>query len=108
MIEDAVLLTISCSLFVNMGLADAIQEVLHFKFHPLSCLKCLNFWANLLWLCFHYGPSLRAVTVSFICSYLSLWITLWYDALSVIYNKAYETISKTQTDTDTDSSNEVS
>ena len=36
-----------------------------------------------------------SVAASFISAYVALWLALLYDALAVLYNYAYESITKT-------------
>ena len=93
--KDTLLITLSCVLFIQMGLSGAIQDVLHFHFKPLSCVKCLSFWSNLVYLILsRHGSVSEVIGVSFLCSYLALWLALAYDALALTYNKLYEYITK--------------
>ena len=101
--KDVLLLTLSCVLFVQMGLSGAIQEALHVQIKPLSCPKCLSFWAILAFLVLSgYGNVIEAMVASFLCSYLALWLSLAYDAVAIIYNKLYEYLSEAS-DTSEDS-----
>ena len=95
--KDALLLTVSVVLFVQMGLSEAIQSVLRFKSRVLSCPRCTSFWTVLVWSLLHRNGLLPSVAASFLCSYLSLWLALAYDAVAVIYNKAYGKISTKDT-----------
>ena len=95
--KDALLITVSAVLFVQMGLSEAIQDVLSFKSKVLSCPRCCTFWSVLAWSLLHRNAVVPSVAASFICSYLSLWLALLYDAVAVIYNKAYGKISTTDT-----------
>lgn len=110
MITEVALITISCVLFVQMGLSEAIQKVLHLDLQIASCPKCLTWWTSLVYsVIFGYGL-LESVAASFIASYAASWIALVYDALAVFYNYLYEQISKesdaskaaAQTDSPTD------
>ena len=95
MILETALITISCVLFVNMGLSDAIQKVLHFRISILTCPKCLAFWSCISWNFVHYTNYPVIIAISFFFSYLSLWLSLLYDYLSLLYNNCYEQITKT-------------
>ena len=98
MIQEAALITVSCVLFVQMGLSDAVQETLRFRIKIASCPKCLAFWTNLaVWLARGNG-FVESVAVSFICSYAALWLALLYDAFALLYNWIYESITE-KTDT---------
>lgn len=91
--KDAVLVTLSCVLAIQMGLIEAIGKVLHYEFKILSCPKCLTFWFSLAVHLLHRAPVLESVTVSFLSSYAALWLCLLYDALAILYNYAYEKLS---------------
>ena len=93
--KDALLLTLSCTLFVQMGLSSAIQKKLHFTSELISCPKCLTFWANLAYLTFFgHGTVVEIVGASFLCSYAALWVAVLYDALALLYNRFYEYITE--------------
>lgn len=101
MITGAVMITLSCVLFVQMGLADAIQDVLGFRLTLISCPKCLTYWSVLAYAILSGRGFLECVAVPFISAYAALWVALAYDCLTTIYNKFYEHISET-TDTEED------
>lgn len=92
MISEAALLAVSCVLFVNMGLSDALQEELGIKSRILSCPKCLTFWSTLAYLAFSKCRIFTAVGASFLFSYAALWLDLGLSALNRIYNEKYEQI----------------
>lgn len=93
--KDALLITIACVLFVQMGLSEAIQGRLHFTSELLSCPRCCSFWANLAYFIIAGTPLVVTVSASFLCAYAALWLALGYDAAAALYNRAYEYISKT-------------
>ena len=97
--REAALIAVSCVLFVQMGLAGAVQETLHFKSRILSCPKCLTFWSVLLWDLAHGTPAVLSVAASFILSYAALWMALALDGLTVLYNALYDAITETTEDT---------
>ena len=99
MILEAALITVSCVLFVQMGLADAIQDTLQCHLRIASCPKCLTMWTNLAYFLFTGHGFLLSVATSFIASYTALWLALVCDALSLLYNYLYDTIT-TETDAD--------
>ena len=95
MIGEVALVTLSAVLFVQMGLSDAIQKVIHFRLRIASCPKCLAFWSTLAYCLLTKNGVVVSVATSFICSYVALWLALLYDALALLYNYAYESISET-------------
>ena len=92
---EAVLIMISCVLFVQMGLSGAITEALHTDLPIVSCPKCLTWWICLMYLVSHEYGIIESVAASFILSYAALWLALLYDCLAVLYNKTYDKLSKT-------------
>ena len=101
MLKEAALLTVSCVLFVQMGLSQAIQERIRFRSVVLSCPKCATFWSVLAYSLISGKGVLPSVAASFVSSYSALWLSLLYDALAKLYNTCYEAISETN-DTDPD------
>ncbi len=96
MITEAALILVSCVLFVQAGLADAIQETIHVRLRIASCPRCLTFWACLAWTLLTGHGLLVSVAASFVTAYCAIWLSLVYDALAVLYNYTYEQITKTQ------------
>ena len=98
--KDAVLITLSCVLAVQMGLVDAVSKAIHYEFHILSCAKCSSWWLSLGWHLFRSRGIVESVAVSFLSAYVALWLALALDALAILYNKAYAKIEQKTTDTD--------
>ena len=92
------MITVSCVLYINMGLHDAIVERIGFSNPITGCPRCLTFWSVLVANIVHRYPIITSVAVSFLCSYAALWLSLLYDYLSTIYNEFYERITN-QADT---------
>lgn len=95
MIKEVALIMVSCVLFVQMGLSDAITRILRVHFPPLSCVKCLTFWSVLVWSIIAGRNAIELVATSFVASYCALWLSLAYDAVATLYNYIYEQITKT-------------
>ena len=85
----------SCVLFIQMGLSEAIQDTLHIKFRIVSCPKCLSWWICMAYLLTHDYGIIVSVATSFICAYSALWLALLFDALAKLYNYAYTKITGT-------------
>ncbi len=98
--KDAALLTLSCVLFIQMGLSEAIQEKLSINVQILSCVKCSTFWANLTYLLLSGQRLIDSVAAAFLCSYSALWLALIYDKGTQYYNKCYEKITNQDTETE--------
>ena len=94
--KEAAEITACCVLFIGMGLEAEIERILSCRFRILSCPKCLTFWSVLLFgVCTGHGL-VGTVAVSFLSAYAALWLTLLCDALTILYNRLYDTITKTE------------
>ena len=96
MITEVALITISCVLFVQMGLCGAIERVLRIRFTILSCPKCLTMWGCFFYLIFNKHGLVLSLATSFLASYCALWLALIYDSLALLYNFIYEQINNPQ------------
>ena len=92
--REVALITVSCVLFIQMGLSEAVQKALHISLRIASCPKCLTWWICLAYQLTHDYGIIEAVATSFVCSYCALWLALAYDALATLYNYAYKTITR--------------
>ena len=90
------MVVVSCVLFISMGLSEEIQQRLGFSLMVLSCPKCCTFWCTLVLLLADRYKLLPSVAVSFGSSYIAMWLALALDALTIIYNRAYEKITQNQ------------
>lgn len=95
MVLEVALITVSCVLFIQMGLAEAVWNTLHVESRIASCPKCLTFWLVLLWTITHRVGFIHSVATSFLASYSAVWLAQLYDLLAVMYNRLYDKISKT-------------
>ncbi len=95
MIKEVALITISAVLFVQMGLSSAIQATLHFRSKIASCPRCVCFWSVLAFLLLTKNGIVVSVAASFISAYAAQWLALIYDALALLYNSIYESITQT-------------
>lgn len=88
--EGAIMVAVSCVLYVNMGLHEAVVDVLNIDLRITGCPRCLTFWSTLAWnLIGGYGL-VPSIFVAFSLSYFALWASLLLDYLATLYNKTYE------------------
>lgn len=81
-------------LFNHLGLCEAAERVLHYKFKILNCSKCGTFWATLTTLLVGGTSVLESVTLSFVMAYLALWLELLLAVMSRCYERLYDKISE--------------
>ena len=95
MFQEAALIAASCVLFVQMGLSEEVQGLLHINVRFFSCPKCLTFWSVLAWALLSGKGLVHSVAASFFFSYAAMWAALVMDGLAVLYNYLYEQITQT-------------
>lgn len=101
---------IACIVFVStavnhLGLIAAIQTVTKCHRLPIvSCPKCLTFWSVLVYELWRVGFSdlPMVLAISFLCSYLAIWLELFMYAIDTLYNKIYGIIENNNEEEDCD------
>ena len=84
------LIFLSCCLFIHLGLGKAICKTLRIRFVLFKCVKCLTFWSMITYtLLFTPFQWELCLAISFIASYLSLWVELALNKLARVYEKHY-------------------
>lgn len=103
---DIVLLILSCVLSNHMGLISAIEETVHRKLPIVNCIKCLTFWSVLFYCLFNSYGVFASIAISFLSSYLAIWLELFFGFIDVRYEKIFNSIYKdSETSTAADSDN---
>lgn len=85
----------------HLGLISAIEGVTKTKLPIISCPKCLTFWCVLAYclVCCHCVAT-TALAISFLSSYLAIWLELIEGTIDFLYKKIYEKIyPNTENDT---------
>lgn len=89
---EVIMIMICCTLFNQMGLCEAIETVIKHKLPILNCAKCLTFWSSLIYMILSTHDILLSLFISFVMSYLSLWVELFLGYMATIYNKKCDEI----------------
>lgn len=87
---------IACIVFVavtanHLGLVKAIEDVFDCKIPIVNCPKCLSCWTTLIYSLFT-KDIITALAISFLCSYLALWLELIEGFIDFLYLRIYEKI----------------
>lgn len=88
---------IACIVFVcvtanHLGLVKAVETVLNRKLAVINCPKCLSFWSVLIYTTVTMDDIALILAISFLCSYLAIWLELFEGFIDKLYMKLYETI----------------
>lgn len=91
---DIACIVFSCVTANHLGLVKAIEDVMKRKFLVINCPKCLTFWVTMLY-CYvnnaTYG-TLVVLAMSFLASYVAIWVELFEGFIDTIYTMLYEKI----------------
>ena len=75
----------ACTAANHLGLIQAVETVIHRRLPIVSCVKCLTFWAVLVYELWRVGfsdiPTVLAI------SFLSAWSAIWLDLFMGIIDK---------------------
>lgn len=94
------MIIITSVLFNQLGLREAIESVIRYKFRIISCPKCCTFWCCFFYLIWNTKEVLFSITISFISCYVAIWLVLLIDFLTIKYNKFYEQFENKETKAD--------
>ena len=77
-----------------MGLCEAIEKVIRYKFKIISCVRCFSFWAVLLYSIIKRVYLVYAISIAFVSSFLSVWLQLLFGFLIFAYNRLYDKLNR--------------
>ena len=92
--RDISLLMLSCVLANHMGLISAVEEVIKRKLHIVNCVKCSTFWSVLIFCLFIGLDVITSAAISFLSSYIAIWLELFFGFIDSCYEKLYNAIYK--------------
>ena len=97
--RDFAAIVFVCTAVNHLGLIKAIERIIKHALPVINCPRCLTCWSV-----FAYGISTvsgaslqniaRLLAISFLCSYLAIWLELLMYAIDTLYNRIYGTIEK--------------
>ena len=95
---------IACIVFIcvtvnHLGLVKAIEDAAQRELRIVNCPKCFTWWSVLAYTIITSRSTITSLAISFLCSYLALWLELFEGFIDTIYLKVYEKIFTTTDDT---------
>ena len=82
----------------HLGLIKAIEEKTDRELLILNCPKCSTFWATLVYQLLTLCNPISSLAVSFLASYIAIWLELLEGFIDTLYLKLYEKIYADNTD----------
>lgn len=91
---EILLLILSCVLINHMDMVSAIEKILKHRLPILNCVKCLTFWTVLIYLLVNGHSIIVSPAVSFLSSYIAIWLELLFGLIDKCYEKIFKTLYK--------------
>ena len=98
---DIAAIVFTCVTSIHLGLVKAIEEAAQRELRIVNCPKCFSFWSVLAYTIITSRNAITSLAISFLCSYLALWLELIEGFIDSLYMKLYETIYSDTTDNET-------
>ena len=96
---DIAAIVFICVTANHLGLVKAIEDTLHRELKVINCPKCLTWWSSLVYSIITSCEPIPSLAISFLCSYLALWLELFEGYIDTLYTKVYGKIFTTSDDT---------
>ena len=81
-----------CVTMNHLGLVKAIEDIANTEIPILNCPKCASFWCVLAYSVIFLRQIITPLAISFLCSYLAIWLELLEGIIDTYYNKVYDKI----------------
>lgn len=82
----------------HLGLVKAIEDISKMEIPIINCPKCFTFWSVLAYSVYYGLPAIEMLAISFLCSYLAIWLELLEGYIDTLYMKLYEKIYRNTAD----------
>ena len=92
---DIACIVFACATANHMGLIESLEKAIGRSIPVLNCVKCSTFWFVLAYSSVSSGCLTESLAVSFLASYLALWVELSETYIDTLYIKLYGTITET-------------
>lgn len=89
--KDIACIVFVCTAMNHLGLIRAIEDVSKMEIPIINCPKCLTYWSVFAYELWYVGLSdiPMVLAISFLCSYLAIWLELIMYAIDTLYNRIY-------------------
>lgn len=87
-----------CVTMNHLGLISATEKVLERELPIVNCAKCSSFWLTLFYSLVMSRLLILSLAVSFLASYVALWLELFEAYIDTLYLKVYEKVINSDSD----------
>lgn len=79
----------SCVTANHLGLVKAFEEVFERELPIINCVKCFTFWSVLIYSVIVTHDYIMSLAISFLASYVGIWLELLEGYIDTLYLKLY-------------------
>ena len=90
---DIACVVFACVTANHLGLITAIEGIVKHRLPILNCPKCLTCWSVLAYTVITTQDFITSLAVSFLASYIALWLELFESLIDTLYLRLYEITS---------------
>ena len=101
---DIASIVFTCVTMNHLGLVKAIEDTFEIELPIFNCVKCSVFWFVLCYSVVATHRMIQPLAISFLCSYLAVWLELFEGYIDTLYLKLY---AKIYPDSDNDTASAV-
>ena len=107
---DIAAIVFTCTTMNHLGLISAVEGIIKRSLPVLNCPKCSTFWLTLAYsVCSGLASTIPLLlAISFLASYLAIWLELLEGFIDSLYTKLYEIIYQPTDDTAATADNKAS
>lgn len=89
---DIAAIVFVCVTANHLGLVKAIEDTIHRELRIVNCPKCFTWWSALAYTIITSCEPIPSLAISFMASYIAIWLELFEGFVDTLYNKVYEKI----------------
>lgn len=84
----------------HLGLIGAFEKATGLTLWVANCPKCASWWSVMLYMLLLSHDIGTSLAVSFLASYMAIWLELLEGWIDTLYNRLYDKIYKCEADAD--------
>ena len=93
---DIAAIVFVCVTMNHLGLVKAIEDTIDRELRIVNCPKCLSYWGVLAYTVITSCEPIPSLAISFLASYIAIWLELFEGFIDTLYQKLYDKIYPTE------------
>ena len=89
---DVASIVFVCVTANHLGLIEAVEDIAGTRLPIVNCVKCFTFWLTLFYMLFATYTVIPSLAISFLASYIAVWLELFEGIIDTYYKMLYDKI----------------